>query len=441
MLTADLVRPLLRQRGTELSIDTLDKSSTSWRQTASDLIALLQQHLGHTLYEWETVLEQYEGDRIDYVIIRGLAKVLSGAATFAPGDTPLPPSELREYLFRQGPAFSEPHLFQTSTRQDIMQEAAKDLGTTVEALEKTLYADRPANYILHETGEQWTPEKLIARYNLELARGVLYWASQITIEAASSYKDLWHYIKYFKLMFWAEPRAEGGYRITLDGPISPFVSSTIRYGRQMAVFLPALLLCEQWQLQATVHPPQARFPLTYYLDYTSSLISHFKRSGAFDSRLEADFALEFEQKIGNKRGHWQLKRESEVLLLGDTVMIPDFTFVDDQDASRKIMLELVGFWHPNYLRRKVEKVRIANCSHLLLLVYQGLNVTEEAFRDSASEVIFFQQKPVVKDVIATVNAMAERIYGPRVIEKPQAKPKKKSKRIKDTTNDSPQTGS
>ena len=106
--------------------------------------------------------------------------------------------------------------------------------------------------------------------------------------------------------------------------------------------------------------------------------------------------------------------ESEILLLGDTVMIPDFTFVDDQDDSRKIIVELVGFWHPDYLRRKVEKVRKANCSHLLLLVYQGLNVTEESFRDVASEVIFFQQKPVVKEVLATVDAMVERIYSLRM---------------------------
>ena len=414
MLTADLVRPLLRQKGTELCVNMLDSSSTNWQQTANDILILFQQHIGHTLYEWETALETYEGIRTDYVVVRGLAKVVTGEATFTPRETPVPPPQLRECLFRQGPSFSESHLFQTKTRQEIMLEVAHQFGTTIDSLEETLYADRPANYILQATGEQWTPNELIERYNLELARGVLYWASQITIDAASSYKDLWKYIKYFKLMFWAEPKTEGGYRITLDGPISPFVSSTMRYGRQMAVFLPALLLCEQWQLHATVHPPQTRLPLTYRLDYTSALRSHFKRSGAFDSRLEADFAQEFEQKIGSKRGHWQLKRESEILLLGDTVMIPDFTFVDDQDDSRNIILELVGFWHPDYFRRKVEKVRKANCSHLLLLVYQGLNVTEESFRDAASEVIFFQHKPVVKDVIATVDAMAERIYGPRV---------------------------
>ncbi|HCJ35187.1 MAG TPA: hypothetical protein DHV65_12955, partial [Ktedonobacter sp.] len=105
------------------------------------------------------------------------------------------------------------------------------------------------------------------------------------------------------------------------------------------------------------------------------------RSGEFDSQLEANFAHEFEQKVGGKRGHWQLTRESEVLLLGDTVMVPDFVLTDTNDEKRRILVELVGFWHPQYLRRKVEKVRAAQCAHLLLLVYKGLNVTEEAFQD------------------------------------------------------------
>ena len=153
--------------------------------------------------------------------------------------------------------------------------------------------------------------------------------------------------------------------------------------------------------------------MIYRLDHTCSLHSHFKRSGEFDSRLEADFAHEFEQKIGNKRGHWRLTRESEVVLLGDTVMVPDFVLTDTDDENRRILIELVGFWHPQYLRRKLEKVRAANCPQLLLLVYKGLNVTGEAFQDVASEVIFFQHKPVMKEVMQTVESMTQRVYGPR----------------------------
>ncbi len=420
MLTADLVRPRLRLRGSELSIDMLDEHDPSWLQTAQDLVALLQGHTGQSQAAWDRALESYIGERVDYVVVRGLAKVLTDAATFTPLATPLPPAQLRERLFSHGPVFTTPHLFHPQARYEVLESVADELRISSEQAEAALFADRPATYLLADAGPAWTSAGLIARYNLELARGVLYWASHITIEVSSNYKDLWKFIKLFKLMFWAEPKQGGGYRLDLDGPISPFVSSTLRYGRQLAAFLPALFLCEQWRMHAYVYPPQGRGEMVYRLDHTSSLHSHFKRSGEFDSRLEADFAREFEQKVGGKRGHWQLTRESEVLLLADTVMVPDFVLIDTHDENRRILIELVGFWHPQYLRRKVEKVRAANCAHLLLLVYEGLKITEEAFQDVASEVIFFKQKPVLKEVMKAVEEMAERVYGP------SAKRKRKS---------------
>src|SRR3989442_291179 len=181
---------------------------------------------------------------------------------------------------------------------------------------------------------------------------------------------------------------------------------------------------QQQALAFTRQSPMTPFATHLLLEFAGKVgfQAAIKQAALLDSRLEADFASEFEQKMGGKRGHWRLTRESEVLLLGDTVMIPDFILVDDQDENRKIMIELVGFWHPQYLRRKVEKVRAANCATLLLLVYQGLKITDDAFQDVASEVIFFKQKPVLKEVMDTVEAMAERVYGPRS----QPKRKKRS---------------
>ena len=451
MLTADLVRPGLRLRGSELSINMLSTSDPHWLQTAADLIALFQKHRVQSQAEWEKIVEAYEGERLDYVVVRGLAKVLTDAATFTPVATSVHPAQIRERLFSYGPVFTTPQLFQPKTRYEVIQHVADEIGIPSQQVNTTLFADRPATYALDDTGPEWTAESLLARYNLELARGVLYWATQVqievhgsykdpwksetqngavyqdsSIEPASVYKDLWRYIKLFKLMFWAQPLPEGdGYHIDLDGPISPFVNATTRYGRQFAAFLPALFLCERWRMAAAVRVPQTGAMATYRLDHTLPLQTFFKQSGLFDSRLEADFASEFEQKMGDKRGHWQLRRESEVLLLGDTVMIPDFTLVDDEDETRKILIELVGFWHPEYLRRKVEKVRAARCEHLLLLVYRGLKIADDAFQDTASEVIFFSQKPVLKEVMETVEAMAERIYGPRIKEKAADKRRKK----------------
>ena len=145
MLTADLVKPLLRQKGTELGVEMIAPHDAHWQQTASDLIALFRQRAGSTQHAWEDTVNAYEGERTDYIVIRGLVKVLCDAATFVPQESPIAPAQLREKLFTQGPAFARPQLFQTKTRQEIMQEIAFELGTTIEQLEQVIFrGDRDA---------------------------------------------------------------------------------------------------------------------------------------------------------------------------------------------------------------------------------------------------------------------------------------------------------
>jgi predicted nuclease of restriction endonuclease-like RecB superfamily len=406
VLTGDLVRPRLRKRGTQLEVEML-AANAHWRRSAQDLITLFRQHVDQPRYDWENALTAYEGDRTDYIVLRGLAKVLSDEATFTPLDSPFLPGELRERIFARGPVLASVDLFHPQTREDVLQALADELDLMPDDIDRLLFSDRPAEYLLTDAGPEWSPEALIARYNLELARGVLYWASRMTIDVYDGYKDFWRYLKLFKLMFWASPQPDGGYHVELDGPISPFVQSTTRYGRQFAAFLPALLLGERWRMEAEIRLAQlSDTPLSYRLDHTSPLRSHFKHSGAFDSRMEADFAAEFEAKFGDRRGQWELTREDEVILLGDTVMIPDFALTHRKDGRRAV-IEIVGFWHPDYLRRKVEKVRAAQRHNLILLVYEGVNLTENTLQDVPGEVLYFKNKPVLKDVMALVEAVAE----------------------------------
>ncbi len=401
MLTSDLVKPRLKQRKGMVKVDWLDLNNAYWIQTASELITLFAQHVGQPRQTWDIALEQYEGTRTDYIVVRGLAKILENAAQFQPLETDITPAELRHTLFMRGPAFIQIDLFQPQTRADIINRLADEASITPQQIEAALFADRPAESLLINLAQNWIPENLIARYNLELARGVLYWSDQMQVDIHDGYKDFWRYLKLFKLMFEAQPLTEGGYHIDLDGPISPFVKATTRYGRQFAAFLPALLLSDQWQMSATVRPPGFTKTCKYKLDAKSKLRSHFKRSGEFDSRLEADFAADFALKFGGKRGKWTLTREDEVILLGDTVMIPDFALTHKSDG-RRMLIEIVGFWTQEYLRRKVEKVRAAQRSDLLLLVYEGINLTPNRLQDIPGEVLYFKNKPVMKDVMAAV---------------------------------------
>ncbi|MEM7131082.1 MAG: DUF790 family protein [Chloroflexota bacterium] len=410
MLTGDLVRPRLYRRKGQLYVRLLKATDSHWRQTASELIELIQSQINQPQSAWQQVLEVYEGERIDYTIVRGLAKVLSDSATFEPIETLFTPQEVRERLFAAGPAFVQPDLLHPRTRGEIVSEVSASMGMSMAELEEALYADLPAAYLLTDPGPEWTPDTLIARYNLELSRAALYWSDQMQVHIYDNYKDFWKYVKLFKLMFWATPlkdEVDGkqGYDVTLDGPISPFVKSTTRYGRQLAAFLPALFLCQRWRMWATVRPPPHRDLLTYHLNHSAPLTTHFKASGEFDSRMEADFAAQFAEKFGSDRGQWRLTREDEVILVDDTVMIPDFAVTHKNDG-RRALIEIVGFWHPEYLERKVKKVRAAKREDLILLVYEGVNLAKEKLQNVPSEVLYFKNKPVLKDVMAAVEKVA-----------------------------------
>jgi len=403
---------------------------------AGDLIALFRRYVGRSRGELAEALRDYEGDSLDYPIIRGLAAVLESRSAFE-REPPVAPDALRAALFAQGPVINATDLFHPKTRAQVLAETVAQFNITPAQAEAALFADLVEEQILLDLGEPVTAGDLIARYNLELARGLLYWAREVRVDVYDHYKDLLRYVKLFKLMYTVrgieeqgagkknpESRIQNsessnpqlifqnsrplGYHITLHGPISPFVTSTIRYGLQFAKFMPALLLCDRWQMVADVQPPgiPRREPLRYILNNQTELRTHFKGAGEFDSQLEADFAAEFEEKYGGAKRKWDLAREDELIVTGDTVMVPDFSFTHRRDG-RRALLEIVGFWHPNYLRRKLEKVRQAGRCDLILLVYKSANVSEEAFEDaSAGEVLMFTRKPVLKDVLAAVERCA-----------------------------------
>src|SRR5512142_2631086 len=113
MLTAELIRPRVHIRGNEIMSRPLSPTDQSNLRTAAELINLFQAHLNHPRRELDAALEEYEGDRLDYPILRGMAKVLSDAATFA-NEPPVDPAALRAALFtgaaERGPIAAHPDL-------------------------------------------------------------------------------------------------------------------------------------------------------------------------------------------------------------------------------------------------------------------------------------------------------------------------------------------
>ena len=61
-------------------------------------------------------------------------------------------------------------------------------------------------------------------------------------------------------------------------------------------------------------------------------------------------------------------REPEPVVAGDALVFPDFALQHRMDPSRRWLLEIVGFWTPSYLARKLASYRAAGLSNLILCI-------------------------------------------------------------------------
>ena len=182
MLRSELIRPRLEIRGDRVRPRIL-AANYHYLNVAGQLTTLFQSASGQSRGELTAALRDYEGDSLDYPVIRGLAAVLEAHCTFASNtveteaDEPPPKAaDLRADLFARGPVTDKRDLFSLTTRNQALAETAAHYNLTPRQVETALFADLAEEQILLDPGEPLPPGDLIARYNLEIARGLLYWA-------------------------------------------------------------------------------------------------------------------------------------------------------------------------------------------------------------------------------------------------------------------------
>jgi hypothetical protein len=83
-------------------------------------------------------------------------------------------------------------------------------------------------------------------------------------------------------------------------------------------------------------------------------------------------------------------------------MIPDFRLVHPD--GRDFLLEIVGYWRPEYLQKKFYQVRRAEASNLILAVSERLNLEKAGvnFQDLPNRLIWFKNKLSPKEVLEII---------------------------------------
>jgi len=105
--------------------------------------------------------------------------------------------------------------------------------------------------------------------------------------------------------------------------------------------------------------------------------------------------------MGPSRAHHSPKPSQEIFL-------PDFTL--RHRNGREALVELVGFWTPEYVEEKIRKVVAAGLENLILVVYRGLAAGEGASEplESAApgRVLWFAKKPLIAPVLDAAERVA-----------------------------------
>lgn len=373
---------------------------------ATELIDLFQASVGDSQGNLDRQLKELEGEETDYRIKRGLAHILRSSFSAFEVVSPLEPQQLRQRVFAlsaqtvPSPQATQQHL--TVLAHQLGQELDREVYP--DQIRQGLYADLQENRIL-TTFEAPTPKALLHRYNLSQIQGIFYRASHVILNVyrndPGEYKLMFRYLKLFRLMTYIEGDADHGFTVTIDGPVSLFKPST-RYGLDIAKLIPAILHVTKWSLTATLQIRDSYSNLIkqkqFSLNPNCGLVTHYPPGKPYDSMLEESFA----DRWSTTKTDWRLEREVDLIPIPGSVMIPDFRLVHPD--GRSYLLEIVGYWRPEYLRKKFSQVRRSGCQNLILAISERLNLDKAGVKleNVPARIIWFKDKLLPKTVMAVL---------------------------------------
>jgi predicted nuclease of restriction endonuclease-like RecB superfamily len=347
--------------------------------------------------------------------IEAFCKLLDDAGTFQ-ADTSGKAAKLRLDVFskaaRLHPLVQAPDRLFEHEEAAVKSQLAEELGTPWETIEQGLYADVMAYQRLEEFAGYPDAAAFLSRYNVAQLQACLYRAESMTVTATRDLKTILRYAKLAKLLheitrstgvppvssMGVSPMNTGDihgqdargthgrdgraphrqdahatYRITFTGPAS-VLRETRRYGVNFARFLPALLACKGWSMEAVLRTPW-KTPTKLTLSDADRFQSHLPPPEEFDSSLEQSLA----DKFGATRDGWQLIREGDILHEHQKTFIPDFTF--RHEDGTEVFLEIVGFWTPEYLALKRQTLYQFRRHRILLAIpessiREGVSITD-----------------------------------------------------------------
>ena len=265
----------------------------------------------------------------------------------------------------------------------VVASVAATLGVTRAELTEALFADLPGERLVATPVETLSPGELALRTNLAIAQGFLFRSTAVLIEMEGNVRAVVRHAKLRGLICTLVPRERGrGAALEVSGPYALF-PRTLVYGRALSELLPLLAWCHRFRLQADCSVGGQQLILRLG---SGDPIFPAKEPRVYDSKLEERFARDFRRVASD----WDVIREPEAVQAGDVLIFPDFALQHRRDG-RRCLVEIVGFWTPDYVKRKLALLRAAELPNLVLCIDASRDCSDGALPRS-SRVVRFRRR-------------------------------------------------
>jgi hypothetical protein len=305
---------------------------------------------------------------------------------------PAPPGHLRRVVFEEA-ARTQPF-----DRRDALERGAARLGLDPAAVEASLFADRAAARRIQASESPPSAASTVDAYNLSLVQGLLARSERVVVELREHVRAVVRFAKLGGLLCTCSTSTRGT-SLDISGPLS-ILRHTTKYGLALARFIPAVIATPGFRLEARC--VLGGEPVIVDVAASDRLARTHALPRDADSAIERALARDL-RRLGCG---FDLVREGHAIAHGGRVFFPDFALRRGEDL---VLVEIVGFYTPGYLKSKLEALHAAAQRHALVVC---LDASLDCGDDVPGEVLSFRRRVDATALVAAAERALSRVHVP-----------------------------
>jgi predicted nuclease of restriction endonuclease-like RecB superfamily len=273
--------------------------------------------------------------------------------------SPVAPREARARLFTAAAAEG----------RQVGPAVAAEIGLTHAELMGALFADLRGERIVTPPDSLMSPEELAQRCNLALVQGLLERSAAVSVGLRGDAQAIVRLARRRGLICQVGASPDHELLLELSGPLVLF-RGTLLYGRALGALVGGLGSCDRFELRATCILRGRQLSLALR---TGDPISPPLSSRGLDGKLELRFMRDF---LGLTLD-WDVLADPAPVGVDGTWIFPDFAIVHRDNPARRWLLEVAGFWTPDYVRQRLALLEASRLDRLILCVDRDRNCSPD----------------------------------------------------------------